>query len=228
MLKPGFYNRSVTVWHVTLLLSVTFAVFFLPLLPPAPQRLTFRLVYSAIYVAALFSLKRRRPITLVLFFTSFFAEWITGFLEIRVLHDISKSINIIFFLLIVATFIKQIAMARKVNAGVILESISAYLLLGIIYSIIVAYILQYDPTAFAGNRDKSIILDYGIDSSVPLYFSFVTMATLGYGDIVPLKPYTRALSTWIAISGQLYIAVIMALLVGKFASQSSNDDPGSE
>jgi voltage-gated potassium channel len=56
--------------------------------------------------------------------------------------------------------------------------------------------------------------------SESMYFGFVTLASLGYGDIVPLKPYTRSLATLIAISGQLYIATIIGILIGKFASKT--------
>jgi voltage-gated potassium channel len=55
-----------------------------------------------------------------------------------------------------------------------------------------------------------------------LYFGFVTFATLGYGDFVPVKPYAKSLAILISICGLLYVAVIIALLVGKFSSQNFN------
>jgi hypothetical protein len=47
------------------------------------------------------------------------------------------------------------------------------------------------------------------------------MGTLGYGDILPVKPYTRSLASLMCIAGQLYIAIVIALLVGKYASDQS-------
>jgi voltage-gated potassium channel len=49
-----------------------------------------------------------------------------------------------------------------------------------------------------------------------LYYSFVTLASLGYGDIIPLVPLARTLAYMEAISGQLYIAIMLAGLVGLF------------
>jgi hypothetical protein len=53
-----------------------------------------------------------------------------------------------------------------------------------------------------------------------MYFGFVTFATLGYGDLIPVKQYAKSLSILIAVCGQLYVAVIISLLVGNFSSQS--------
>jgi voltage-gated potassium channel Kch len=128
-------------------------------------------------------------------------------------------VNVIFFLVIVGTLIKQIATAREVTAGVILGSIAGYLLLGIIYSIFVTVIIQNDPGAYSAQAN--VTPGEGLNASMPMYFSYVTLASLGYGDIVPLKPYTRSLSTFIAVSGQFYIAIIVALLVGKFSAQGN-------
>ncbi|MGR9037551.1 MAG: ion channel, partial [Gammaproteobacteria bacterium] len=60
----------------------------------------------------------------------------------------------------------------------------------------------------------------GVDGKAPmdtlLYFSFVTLASLGYGDITPLAPLARTLAYLEAIGGQLYIAIMLAGLVGLF------------
>jgi hypothetical protein len=51
-----------------------------------------------------------------------------------------------------------------------------------------------------------------------IYYTFVTFTTLGYGDIIPLKPISKSLALLISISGQIYVAIIIAMLVGKYAS----------
>ena len=137
------------------------------------------------------------------------------------MRSLSKFVNIIFFLVIVGSLISQIAKAKKVSTGVILGSIAGYLLLGLIFSIFIMFIIQKDPSAFSTPQNQAFETEEGNSASVPLYFSFVTLATLGYGDILPLKAYTRSLSTLIAVTGQFYIAVIVALLVGKFSAQQT-------
>ena len=54
-----------------------------------------------------------------------------------------------------------------------------------------------------------------------IYYSFVTMTTLGYGDITPVGPQARSLSILLSITGPMYIAILIAKLVGKYSSQKS-------
>jgi amino acid transporter len=102
-----------------------------------------------------------------------------------------------------------------------MSSISGYLLLGILYSLLIAAIVQWDADAFNFAKGVNNHGDPATNLSNALYFGFVTLATVGYGDNVPLKPYTRSLATLISISGQLYIATIIGILIGKYASGNS-------
>ncbi len=63
----------------------------------------------------------------------------------------------------------------------------------------------------------------GKQSIYPVYFSFVTLTTLGYGDIVPTSATARMLAAAEAVTGQLYLAVLVARLVGLHISQSPRD-----
>jgi voltage-gated potassium channel len=213
-----------TIWNILLLLSVIFVSFILPLLPPGPQGALFRLVYTVIYFSALFSMKKRSYYIIGLFLFTLLVEWISGLFDLDIIRIISKGVNIIFFLIVVIMLIKQIATSRNVTPAVILGSLAGYLLLGLIYSIFVNIILVVDPGAFNVLLPNSSNNNEMMNTSIPLYYSYVTLATVGYGDIVPLKPYTRSLATWIAITGQFYIAIIVALLVGKFASQQNSGE----
>jgi voltage-gated potassium channel len=213
---------STALWNTILLFFVIFAVFVMPVLPAFWHRSLFRTVYTFIYFSAILSLEKRNNSLLVLFFSTFVIEWISGILNLPLLLIIAKLVNIIFFFVIVVSLIRQIATARKVSAGVILGSVTGYLLLGLIFSIFIIFIMQNDPGAFSSPPGQSVESEENISTSVPLYFSFVTLATLGYGDMVPLKPYTRSLSTLMAVTGQFYIAIIVALLVGKFSAQNIN------
>jgi voltage-gated potassium channel Kch len=188
------------------------------------QKILFRICYSIIYFVAVFSLKKRPVYLIVLFVVTFLLDWISGIFQLPLLLVLARSINILFFLVVVFSMIRQIAAAKEVNAVVILGSIIGYLLLGIIYSIFISLIMYNDPAAFNKAIPDNPSGESGTDTSVPLYFSFVTLATLGYGDIVPVKPYTRAFATLITVSGQFYIAIIVALLVGKFSARRGKAD----
>jgi len=215
--------RSSYVWNSILMISVIFAAFVLPLLPVYWHKMTFRLVYSIIYVAAIFSLEKKGNTIFVLSVATFIIEWVSGIFDLEVLNMVSRAANVLFFLFMVILLIQQIASAKKVTAGVILGSITGYLLLGIVYSIFITVIIKLDPAAYSNIQADAIATEKTVDTSIPLYYSFVTIASLGYGDICPLKPYSRSLATLITVSGQFYMATIVALLVGKFSSGQSGN-----
>ena len=212
------YTRYNSLWSSILIVLVIFAAFVLPLLPVKWQGLIFRTVYSLIYILAVLSLEKRGNRLLTLFFTTFLLEWISSIFNLEIIHIISRSANVIFFLVIVALLIRQIAQSKEVTASVIMDSITGYLLLGLVYSIFITIIIEKSPGSYS-NIPVDMVQQNGVDASVPLYYSFVTIASLGYGDICPVKPLSRSLATFIAVSGQFYMAVIVALLVGKFSSQ---------
>ena len=219
---------STSLWTTLLLVSVMFASFVLPVLPVAWQRNLFLAVYTIIFFTAIFSLERRNNYLLILLISTLLLAWFSRIFNMPVLHIISKAVNILFFMAIVFSLIRQIATARRVTARVILDSIVGYLLLGVIYSIFIAFIIQQDPGAFSVHQTEVSQPGDNINISVPLYFSYVTLATLGYGDILPLKPYSRSLATMITISGQFYIAIIVALLVGKFSASRATKNEADE
>jgi voltage-gated potassium channel len=217
-----FNYRSSIIWNTILLISVIFASFILPVLPYSWHRISFQAVYTVMYFSAVLSLEKRNRYMIAFAFLTFALQLASLLLNLQFILGISRSANIIFFFVIVFYLIRQIATAKKVNSRVIFNSIAGYLLIGIIYAIFITFIVQHDPGAFnyAHTPDQPEI---NTDASISLYYGYITLATVGYGDIVPLKPYTRSLATFIAVSGQFYIAIIVALLVGKFAAQRETE-----
>ena len=102
-----------------------------------------------------------------------------------------------------------------------MESINGYLMLGMSFSILIGLICTIDPLAFSF-KHLSETMDPSISYvSNYIYFGFVTLTTLGYGDVVPLTPAARSLSIFTSITGQMYVAIIIALIVSKYLSQKS-------
>ena len=213
--------QSKPLWNSILVVSVIFSSFILPVLSFEGQNVLFRIAYTVICISALFTLNKRGKAIFVIFVATIFMEWFSGIFNLELLYMISRSTNVLFFLVVVFSLIMQIAKSREVTAVAILGSIAGYLLLGLVYSIFISIIIKNDPGAYS-NLPEDIQQVNINNPSVSLYYSFVTLASLGYGDICPLKPYTRSLATFIAVSGQLYIAVIVALLIGKFSSQQGS------
>lgn len=95
-------------------------------------------------------------------------------------------------------------------------SLCAYLFLGLIFASLYQWILIVDNTAFVGFKNA-----LAQDRGDFIYFSFVTLTTLGYGDIQPISDIARTL-TWIeAYIGQAYLTVLMALLVGRYLHEKN-------
>ena len=123
-------------------------------------------------------------------------------------------------MVVVIKLIIQIAGYKQVNIEVITEAVSGYLLMGLMFSFLVAITMVAEPGAYSFYRQESIIF------ADIHYYTFVTLSTLGYGDLLPLLPVSKSLALLITISGQLYLAIIVATLVGKFLSQTT--PPGAD
>jgi hypothetical protein len=200
------------------MVSVVFAAFILPLIPGVWQGYLFRVVYSVIYISSVLALEKKSKPLLVLLFSTLFLEWFSVLFDIEAIFIISRSLNILFFLFTVTLLIRQIARSKEVTVSVISDSITGFLLLGLVYSILTMIIVNSDPASFS-NLAADFESNGRINASVSLYYSFVTITSLGYGDIFPLTPLARSLATFMAVTGQFYIAIIVALLVGKFSSR---------
>lgn len=144
---------------------------------------------------------------------AFILEWVSTLLSMSVLNAASQTLNVIFFMVIVAMLIAQVAKAKKVNARVIFEAVNGYLLLGLVFVLLIALMTQYDPSSY------NFTIDGHWKTSDLIYFGFVTLSTLGYGDLLPLTQASKSLALLTTLGGQLYLAVLVALLVGKFSSQ---------
>ena len=105
-------------------------------------------------------------------------------------------------------------MTRDKIAG----AICVYLLLGVIWSLAYAIIAVTTPGAFRAPEEITAGLAGG--SHAFIYFSFVTLTTLGYGDISPVAPVSQTLAWFEAVTGQLYLTILVARLVGLHISHS--------
>jgi hypothetical protein len=107
----------------------------------------------------------------------------------------------------------------RVSAEHLFAALSAYLLIGVCWGVIYVAAMRMDPRAmtFAGAPLRD-----GLGMGDAIYFSFVTLATLGYGDLSPATPVMRGLSVFEAIIGQLYLAILVARLVSLRAARQSS------
>jgi voltage-gated potassium channel len=210
-------------WSLVLTITVFAYAFIIPVLPLVWGKIPARLGITLIFVAGVLSIDKVKNSILFLALGTFILQWISILFEIWIFVYASKILNTAFFLLVVYRLINQIATAKRVTSKEIMESISGYILIGIVFSFIVSFIIQKDPGAYNIAPEQIVAHEANLNLSASMYYGFVSLASLGYGDIVPLKPYTRSLATLITIFGQLYIAILISMLVGKYASRKEND-----
>ena len=104
---------------------------------------------------------------------------------------------------------KQILFVGKIDRNKIIGSLSLYILLGLIWAVLYLLLLVMDPNAFSGIESGSWQQTF----SRAAYYSFVTLTTLGYGDILPTKPIAEFFVYMEAIIGVFYMAIIVSSLV---------------
>jgi hypothetical protein len=132
-----------------------------------------------------------------------------------VLHSAQVALGVALLVLAVLALFRHLLRARRVTTEQILASITLMMLLGMVFTVIYGFLdrLPLEPAAFRGLTETA---RRGLSSPRAAelqYFSFVTLTTLGYGDVTPLHPLTRSVAAIEALTGQLYIAVLVARLV---------------
>lgn len=144
--------------------------------------------------------------------------WFNLLLGDDTLLTISIVLEIIFFLITTVTILSYVLQFKRVTADKIHGSICGYLLIGIVWALVYALIEHLYPGSF--KFAEGFVSSHAQSVTHPAfithfnYFSYVTLTTLGYGDVVPVTDMTRSLAAVEAVSGQLYIAVLIARLVG--------------
>jgi voltage-gated potassium channel len=114
---------------------------------------------------------------------------------------------------------KQVLFSGPIDGNKIVGAICIYLLIGLIWALLYLYIAQSIPNAFNGLEQR---VWYDNFANVA-YFSFVTLTTLGYGDISPIVPIARFLVYMEAIVGVFYMAILVASLIGIRISSLHSD-----
>ena len=132
-----------------------------------------------------------------------------------------------FLMVTVGGLIRHLFGVRKVTFDSISAAICAYLLLALGWAFVFALIGSEDPSSFSAglfvhHARPGIALLMTMNNAI--YYSFVCLTTTGYGDIAPLSVTTRTLSILESVMGQMYLAILVARLVGLQVAQSMTND----
>jgi len=133
--------------------------------------------------------------------------------------DLTIGANLLFIVFnsyVLGIVLRNVVSAVDVDFDILLGAASVYLLIGIIWTVSYTIIHQLEPGSFSliPSEPRPFFHQF-------LYFSLTTLTTLGYGDITPVSPFAQIWATLEAVVGTLYIALLVARLVGMYQSQRS-------
>jgi hypothetical protein len=139
--------------------------------------------------------------------------------QLALLFQYSESLNVmrylfttLFLIYVCALLLSDIILrSHTVTRELLFGSVNIYLMAGLAFAFLYGLIEYLQPGSFTGVREFT----NREDAALPfIYFSFVTMTTLGYGDVVPLTRFGATAAYVQAVFGQLYLAILVARLVG--------------
>jgi voltage-gated potassium channel len=145
------------------------------------------------------------------------ASELTGSLAMRIMADV-LGLGLLGFTTLL--MLNSLIYARRVSADTIIGGICVYLLVGLCFAMMFGLICDFEPGSVA---EGNVVITRSLseESSYAtklLYFSFVTLTTLGYGDITPMRELAQMMSVAEAVIGQLYLAIFVARLVALYVA----------
>jgi len=172
---------------------------------------------SAILMSGIYAASQKRHIfyiSLVIASPAFIVSWADYFVPGHSFLLVGKIFATLFYVFMVIVILQYLFKEKVITTDMIIGAICAYFLIGMMWASIFSIVEILHAGSF------NLLEGMASELSHFSYYSFVTLTTLGYGDITPLTPVARSLSLLEAITGQLYIAILIARLVGIHIAQS--------
>ena len=127
-----------------------------------------------------------------------------------------RPIAILAFLIFISYYLMTVLKRSKIiDINMIMVAIAGFLIMGIFGGQLCNLLSLADPNAFNISPEDNSFFNL-------TYYSFTTLTSLGFGDILPQSPPAQSLSLLIGLSGQLYITILVGILVGKYLMQNQN------
>jgi hypothetical protein len=142
---------------------------------------------------------------------------VSGYLPApHVVMALADLVRAILIVICVAMIVRYVLRSHEVTVDTVFGAFVAYFLIAFTFAALYRAVLAIEPASF--NIPAAVHGNAEVSSDLQLsYFSFVTIATLGYGDIVPRLPLAQVLAILEAVTGQFYMAVVVAWLVSELA-----------
>ncbi len=182
--------------------------------------------FTGFIVYCLFAITSNRFIVTLVFISGVITLLLHWLISIKYtthvnLHITYYIFDIIFQVIIIYAVISSIVNDKEITFDSLFGAICSYLLIGFMWGLIYLLINTLDPAAFSQPLISSTIHE---NLKYAFYYSFTTLTTLGYGDILPKTDIARTASWVEAVVGQIYLVVWISELVGKRIMQFNNTD----
>ena len=211
--------------NLQLLIALALLFFFFPFVEEVKGGdIIASILLSLVLLCAVVAVADRKEIfliALILAVPAIVGRWVNHFRPDLVAPPVFLTAGLVLIAFVVANLLRFVLRAPSVNLDVLCASLSAYLMLGIIWTIAYWLVDQLTPGgAFAFNTGGEKQSMRGFNA---FYFSFVTLSTVGYGDITPVSKIARMLAALEAMTGLLYVAVLIARLVSLYSRPKSKE-----
>jgi hypothetical protein len=204
-------DKGLSIFSALLLI----VAFVLPPLHPAGsgRSLAGDVVYALLLVSGVLALSERRLARMLLMPAALVTLAVDlGSWVVPVAEPWVQGTGLVSLLLLLAIVLGQTLRSGPITFHRIQGAVAAYLLLGVIWAYAYALLALLRPGAFSGPVSAAD------GPRAWLYFSFVTLTTVGYGDVLPVHPAARSLAMLEAVTGPLYLAILIARLVSLTAA----------
>jgi hypothetical protein len=183
------------------------------------------IAYSAVLLSAVYAVSEKKQmftLAVVLALPVIVGRWANYFLKNDSFTLVIKGLTIVVLVYIAGAVLSHVLRDEEVTADKIYGALSVYLLIGTTWAVVFTVIEAIQPQSFSiadvqGASIREISAQF-------TYYSFVTLTTLGYGDITPLTPIAKTFSYVEAVIGQIYLVVLIARLVGLNIAHSMKKD----
>ena len=203
--------------HLALLISLLVLFILSPIVVPLRFGIVLlNIVGVAVLLSGTYAVSERKRLFAVTVILAVASVGLSGLILVLPGHWVVLIGHICLLLLLglfSVSILANVLRAGKITADKIYGAICVYLLVGYAWAFGYAIIDELQPGSFSGPVTTDPV-DYITRVTQMRYFSFITLTTVGYGDIVPQSPVARTFATLEAVVGQIYLAVLVARLVG--------------
>ncbi len=195
--------------------------------PAAP--VIIRILVTGILIFSVYTFSKKKNalvISFILVIPALVSNWVSQFSPTPTLLIITDCSTILFFGYVIFIILLNIFQSKEITANLIYGSVCIYMLIGLEWAFIFSLLENIHPGSFVfpASNFAFILTTDSSSNTLPvfLYYSYTTLTTLGYGDISPLSAPAQSMASLEAITGQFYLTILVARLVGLHITSKNN------